>query len=126
MDECNRSIECLAQALRTLRLQPAWDEYEIHAAVMDCFTRCGISYVHEAVLAPRCRADFLIDGCVVLEIKRGKPSPSVYRKQLDRYLACEQVKACVLVAEKRLYLPKKIQGKPCFTLSLSELWGVAL
>ena len=51
----------------------------------------GFVIQHEAVLAPRCRIDFLVDG-IGVEVKRGKPPKSALLKQCTRYLASEQLK----------------------------------
>ncbi len=118
--------ERVDRTLRSLRLRPAFDEYEIHGAVAEALEAAGLDYVHEAPLGPRCRADFLIGGSVVVEIKRGRPAVSALRRQLERYLVFPQVTAAFVLTEKRVGLPARIAGKPCRTLSLSELWGIAL
>ena len=126
MDQDILLQERVEKALRSLRLRPAFDEYEIHEKAARALEAAGLSYVHEAPLGAGCRADFLIEGTILVEIKRGKPSPSVLKRQLSRYMAFPQIRAAFVLTEKRTVLPSRICGKPCTVLSLSELWGIAL
>ena len=63
---------------------------------------------------------------VGIEVKKGKPARTAVLRQVQRYLACEPLQALVLVSEKEVALPARVEGKPVKSLSLSRFWGVAL
>lgn len=119
------SARVILRALSSMRLSPAANEYELHASIAATLEGSGFLVVHEAVLAPRCRIDFLVDG-VGIEVKRGRPERKRLIEQASRYLACEQLSALIVVVEKNVSLPDKICGKPVILCSLNKLWGVAL
>ena len=100
-------------------------EYDLHAEVSAALTRAGIEHSHEYKLAPRCRIDFLA-GRVGIEIKKGRPTPSILKDQLARYLRCEELDAIVVVVQQAINLPQTICGKSVELVSLNRLWGVAL
>ena len=85
----------------------------------------GLPAVHEALLAPGCRIDYLVGG-VGVEIKKGRPDPAALRRQLDRYAACQGVEALVVLTERAVPLPARLHGKPVRGVALNRLWGVAL
>lgn len=121
MDE----MQQVAQALSALRAPRAQDEYDLHAQVAQALERAGLSFRHEAPLAPRRRVDFLC-GSVAVEIKRGRPARAALLRQLGGYAQSPLVSAVVLVAERAPALPAAIGGKPLAVVSLQRLWGVAL
>ena len=115
----------IIQALESLRAPIQQGEYDLHRLVMDALDAHGISYEHEAKLAPRCRIDLLC-GSVGIEIKRGKPDRARLIAQLTRYAQCEQLTGLILVAEKSISLPRTTAGKPLQIICLNRLWGIAL
>lgn len=112
-------------ALGDLRLAPTAQEYDLHQAIAQALSRSGLPFIHEARIAPRCRIDFLCGG-VGIEVKRGRPAPGTLLAQLNRYCACEQVHALVLVVERTARVPRSCHGKHVRLLSLNRLWGVSL
>ena len=118
-------LERVCAALRALRLPPQRDEAALHGLAAEALTACGIPFVHEARLAPRCRADFLCGG-VCVEIKRGPVDRARVRAQLARYAALPEVTALVLLTERTVDLPRTLAGKPVRNLCLNRLWGIAL
>ena len=119
------AMQRIEKALSSIRVPAVPGEYDIHAMIAEALAQDGIEFRHEAPLAPRCRIDFLADG-VGIEVKKGKPARAAIIRQVTRYLECEQVHALVLVCEKEVSLPGKINGKAIRSLSLSRFWGVAL
>ena len=91
----------------------------------ECLSAAGLPAVHEALLAPGCRIDYLVGG-VGVEIKKGRPDPAALRRQLDRYAACQGVEALVVLTERAVPLPARLHGKPVRGVALNRLWGVAL
>ncbi len=97
----------------------------MHARIAAGLQSAGIPCVHEAVLAPRCRIDFLV-GDVGIEVKCGKPARRVLLHQLARYAASDRIRALIVVVERSANLPASVGGKPCQFLSMNRLWGIAL
>lgn len=125
---CANTVDNVLAALQQLRVQLVSDEYELQAKIKQCFDDAGIAYEKEFRLGPRCRVDFLVHGVVVVEVKRGVEKPNQRRVmgQLGRYAAFDAVQALVLVVDRNLHLPPEIHGKPCVSLGLNKLWGIAL
>jgi hypothetical protein len=81
----------------------------------------GVAVEREVSLSPGDRPDFRIGG-VVVEVKvRGARKVAIW-KQLKRYAAHDCVTAIVLVTNLSMGLPKDIEGKPAFYVSLGRAW----
>lgn len=113
-------------SLKTIRAPLAQGEYDLHQIVAEALGAQNLSYIHEAKLAPRCRIDFLVEGQVGIELKKGRPSGPKMKEQATRYAASPCVKALIVVVEKWVNLPNELAGKPVYTISLNRLWGIAL
>lgn len=113
------------QALETIRCGASCTEQELHEMAARAFEAAGVSAQHEARLAPRCRIDFLA-GNIGVEIKKKRPERARLLAQLERYAACEPVKALIVVAPQGVNLPRTIRGKPVVMLALERLWGICL
>lgn len=120
----NRLTE-ITQALSRLRVPFCPGEYDLHALVASALREADISFLHEERLGPRCRIDFLA-GTVGIEVKKGKPERKQLLRQLERYAKSSRIEALVVVVERAADLPGEILGKPCITLSMNRLWGIAL
>ena len=120
----NRIAE-ITQALSRLRVPFCPGEYDLHALVAGALREADISFLHEERLGPRCRIDFLA-GTVGIEVKKGKPERKQLLRQLERYAKSSRIEALVVVVERAADLPGEILGKPCITLSMNRLWGIAL
>ena len=75
-------LDRVLDALGTLRSPFAPYEADLHLRVGECLRAAGLPAVHEALLAPGCRIDYLVGG-VGVEIKKGRPDPAALRRQLD-------------------------------------------
>ena len=115
----------VVEALSRLRAPFCPGEYDLHALAAQTLHEAGISFRHEVRLAPRCRID-LLAGTIGIEIKRGKPECKRLVSQLARYAQSEEITALVLLVERKADLPALIGGKPCVSLSVNKLWGIAL
>ncbi len=113
-------------ALKTIRAPLAQGEYDLHQIVADALEGQNLFYVHEARLAPRCRIDFLVEGQVGIELKKGRPNGPKMKEQAARYAAAADIRALIVVVEKWVNLPNQLAGKPLYTISLNRLWGIAL
>lgn len=118
-------IEKICAALSALRIPVAPEERLLHEMIAAALDGAGIAARHEAVIAPRCRIDFLA-GSVGIEVKRGRLAPARLRAQAARYLASPELSALILVTTDAAPLPEKISGKPVVVFGLNRLWGVAL
>ena len=126
MNETTRQkLNRLTRTLSTLRISFADSEYQLHDQIAAALTGGGFVVQHEAVLAPRCRIDFLVDG-IGIEVKRGKPQKAALMKQCSRYLESEKLEALILVLDTSASMPGELGGKPLITFGLNRLWGVAL
>ena len=74
-------LDRVLDALGTLRSPFAPYEADLHLRVGECLSAAGLPAVHEALLAPGCRIDYLVGG-VGVEIKKGRPDPAALRRQL--------------------------------------------
>ena len=118
-------IEIICAALSALRIPVNPEERVLHEMVAAALQAADIAARHEAVIAPRCRIDFLAGG-VGIEIKRGRLNAKRLTAQAARYLSSPLVSALILVTTDRAPLPDKIHGKPVVVFGLNRLWGVAL
>lgn len=122
----HHDLSKVLDALRTLRIAAVDDEYSLQNQVAACLKNHDIRYIKEYRLASRCRIDFFVPGGVGIEVKRGKPTKSNVVNQVRRYLQVSELNALVVLTERTLYLPARVAGKPCLSVCLSKLWGVAL
>lgn len=111
-------------AIRTLRAPLSQDEYDLHALIAQALEQHGLSFQHEAGIAPYCRIDFLC-GDVGIEVKRGRPYAKTLLQQVRRYLESDQVRSIIVVVGRAANLPAMVLGKPVYIVSLNSLWGIA-
>ena len=83
-----------------------------------------VNLQHEAKIAQA--ADRFLIGGIGVEIKKGKPKSAALIAQLRRYAQSEQIECLIVVSWQSVPVPGRIEGKPVYSLSLSQLWGVSL
>jgi hypothetical protein len=120
-------MEKVVSTLKTLRINPVNEEFDLQNKIAAALTEAGINFEKECWLGPRNRVDFLTfkDG-IAIEVKKGKPNKRQVIDQLRRYASFDRVKGIILVVEKNLDVPAIINGKPCVSFGLNKLWGIAL
>lgn len=118
-------ISHVISALSQVRISTRMDEEFIHREIMNVFDQHGIQYEHEYKLISHKRFDFWLDG-IVVEVKKEKPSKITLLNQLNRYTRADKVAAIIVVLEKSMDLPKSLNKKPIFVVSLNINWGVAI
>ncbi|MHC1786369.1 MAG: DEAD/DEAH box helicase [Christensenellales bacterium] len=118
------SLEQVVSALKTLRAPVSLSEYDIHRQVGEALDAQGLPYQHEFRLLPRCRIDFLVDG-IGIEVKRGRPNKRLLLSQAERYLSSPALSGIILLSERGFEGENRLAGKPCVSLSLWKLWGIA-
>lgn len=122
-----RDVEDVVNAMMDIRLDPIRLESDVVGAIKKSLTKRGIQYKTEVVIGPRCRVDLLIDGGIVVEVKKGKPNSNTVMKQVERYSASDMVKAVILVSERGLARHlDEANGKPIKYIALSKNWGFAI
>lgn len=119
-------MESILSALHSLRIPLVMDEYQLQELVAGALVRGGVRFEKEARLAPRCRVDFLCEGGIAVEVKRGRPQRGRLLEQIRRYAQLEDVSGVILVVERTAELPRAVCGKPCRVVALNRLWGVAV
>ena len=117
--------ECVLAALCALRAPRTTNEYDLHRLVAEAFKAAGLPCAHEYRLAPHRRIDFFVGG-VGVEIKKGRPNARDLLKQVERYLACDELSEIIVVTQKVTPLPARVLGKRVTCIPLNRLWGVAL
>lgn len=129
-DDKNQGSCCtdaIVEALAAIQVPPSESEAYLHGAITAALLDAGIAFSHEHSLGRGCRIDFLCDGGVGIEVKKGKPNRKSLAKQVERYAAFKAVTALVVVVERNLFDPiREAGGKPVAYVSLSRNWGVAL
>ena len=113
------------RSLSTLRASAMPGEYDLHRLAAEAFKAAGLPCAHEYRLAPRRRIDFFVGG-VGVEIKKGRPNARDLLRQVERYLACDELAEIIVVTQKDTPLPARVLGKRVTSVSLNRLWGVAL
>lgn len=111
--------------LKSIRAHVIKEEHQLHQIIKDVLNQKGISYSYEHKLGKRNRVDFLTVGGTAIEAKKGKPNSNQILRQLERYASFDEVKAVVLVIERYMDLPEEINSKPCVSIGLNKLWGIA-
>lgn len=119
------SVNRILSALSAVRVPAAPGEYDLHALIAAALDEASITYAHEAKLADGARIDFLA-GSVGIEVKKSRPERARLLRQMDKYLACAEVDALIVVSQRALSLPAVCRGKPVILFTLNRLWGVSL
>lgn len=118
-------VSPILSALSAVRTPAAPGEYDLHALIAAALDEAGIAYTHEARLPGGARIDFLT-GSVGIEVKKSRPERARLLRQLDKYLACQELDALIVVSQRALSLPSTCRGKPVILFTLNRLWGVSL
>lgn len=121
----DEELEQVLNAISIMRLNVVKDEFYIHQSIMKVLESNNIDYHHEYNLAPRNRIDFLTRSGIGIEVKKGKPNAERTLAQIKRYIASPEIKGIILVIERYQDVPAEINGKPCRSIGLRKLWGIA-
>ena len=105
---------------------PLTDEKAAQTAISELLFANKISHEREYRLSKRDIVDFWLPdhggGNAIIEVKmNGARAADVYR-QLARYAAFPTVGRVFLVTNKAMGLPKEINGKPAYYMSLGRAW----
>lgn len=120
--------ERVLHLLRSIRVTSHATEAELHRLVETALRLGGEVFQHEVRLGPRNRIDFLVDGGIGIEIKRGKPPMLPLVNQLTRYAASPRITELVVVVERNLHRSPgpTIYDKPIHYVALNKQWGISL
>lgn len=111
--------------LGNLRMHLSRSEYDIHRAIKAQLTAAGIPFDPEVKLGPRARIDFVVEGGLGIEVKKGKVGSTPLRAQAKRYVAFDQINELILVVERCVFAAPRDLGKPVHYIALSKNWGIA-
>lgn len=118
-------LALVLQALRKIRINIIFEEFKLQEMIAEKLTEAALDFKKEYRLAPRNRIDFLVEGGIGIEVKKGRPNRTHVQKQLERYAVFNEITAVILVVERNVYIPDKVNGKACILFGLNRLWGVA-
>lgn len=116
----------IISALKEIRVNVVKEEYILQEMIAKEFDNAYISYKKEYKLGPRKRIDFFLEPGIGIEVKKGKPNKRTTIKQLKRYTEVEKIKMLILVVERNLSIPEKINGVKCLSFGVNRNWGIAL
>jgi len=118
-------MDNIVACLKNLRINVVNEEFDLQKSIAQLLAENNISFQREYRLARGNRVDFFAAG-IVIEVKKGKPNRQQVIRQLERYAEFDEIKGIILVVETKLDVPREISGKPCMSLGLNKLWGIAL
>lgn len=121
-----KKINDLVEILSSIRITRMLCEKDIQDLIETRFKKANVAYEKEKRIGPRSRLDFLVGGVIGVEVKKRRPEKQRLISQLNRYVSLENIKGLLLVLERHMDLPEKLEGKPVLVLSLNKLWGPAI
>lgn len=121
---CALSAELVAQAIRCGRFDlstEAATQAGIHQLLVEQLGEHQVSREHR--LGPGDRLDFLVAGCIVVEVKRFRRTTARQAmRQLERYAAYPEVTELVLATGQAVGFPGHVGGKRLITVNLGRGW----
>jgi len=116
-------LDLITQILKSLTgvKFPLNNEKVLQASIEKRLKSRFIGYQREYELDEKNIPDFLIAGCVAVEVKIKGNAQLIYR-QCWRYCQFDQVKSLILITNRSMGFPKEINGKPCYLLNLGKAW----
>jgi|SRR5579871_1510032 len=111
-------VKSIVEAIRTHKFIYV-TEKELQEGIAQVLKEKNIPFEREKRIGPKEVIDFLVAGCIGLEVKT-KGSPSDVARQLLAYAACECVKELVLVTGRARLgrLPEELLGKKIHVITL--------
>lgn len=79
-------------------------------------------YAREFHLRRRDRPDFVIGGCIAVEVKHMRAQRSAISRQLERYAEHPAITELVLATGLSVSLPPRIGGKPLHIVNMGQGW----
>jgi len=105
-------VESICQLLLSHRFQCS-RELELQQAVATVLTEAKLPFVREKHLSRKDRPDFLVDGCIAIELKIDGSLTEIMR-QLSRYAQHAEIKVLILVTTRAMHalqVPEEFCGK---------------
>ena len=124
LEVCKENLDRVYSALMSMRAPVVMSEHTLHELALTTLKNSGIEAIHEVLISPGCRIDILA-GDIGIEIKRGRPNKKILLEQLKKYATSDGIGAIILITEKSVSMPDKINRKPLKTIALNRLWGIA-
>lgn len=102
------------------RFKNLQNEKLLQAELEEFFKANDIAYKREVILDKGNIIDFML-GNVGVEVKC-KATPMAIYEQLKRYAELEQIHMLILISNKAMRLPKTINNKPVYIITLGQSW----
>ena len=112
-------LELFAELIKRTRFSLN-TEAETKIQMAAVFKANGLSFTTEHVLDAQSRLDFFMDGTAI-EVKLKGARMEIYR-QCERYLAHPDVTDLILITNRAMCLPERINGKRAIVLNLGRAW----
>jgi hypothetical protein len=105
-------------------------ERQLGDRIAEALATAGVPFSREARLG-RFRIDFLVEGGVGIELKKGKPDSAAVSRQVERYCRFQEVRVLVLVVERNVFdVPEVVRvadvEKKVHYVALNRQGGIAL
>lgn len=81
----------------------------------------SVEWSREVRLGPGDVPDFLVDH-IAVEVKMNSAQPRAVVRQLARYARHQAVGSLILLSNRAIALPRTLEGKPVFNVSLGKAW----
>jgi hypothetical protein len=112
--------QTIATILSGVRLSLV-SEKQTQADIAEFFTGRGIEFTREHRLSDSDIPDFMV-GSVVIEVKANRAKANQTTRQLERYAEHPEVSAIILVSNRAMNVPSRINEKPVLLLSTGRAW----
>lgn len=120
-------IARVLRVLREVRVEKVGlSEEELHAIISRDLRLAGVVHEREKRFAPGCRADFWIERGIVIEVKKRRPARADLLAQITRYAACAEVRHLIVMLERSINLPQKIEQADVHMVSMNAAWGISV
>ena len=95
-------------------------EKVLQSEIADLLASKNIPFEREVSLSPGDCIDFLV-GDIGIEVKLKGSAKAIYR-QCARYCQSDRIREILLVTNRAMGLPREINAKPAYLLSLGVSW----
>lgn len=116
-------IETVIEDLRQLRMGPVDEERDLYVVITRILVKHGLRFRREAQLAHG-RIDFLVDGHIGIEVKKGQMQHAATRRQLKRYAKDPRIDHLILVSERGIVTEHNAFEVPFENIALGQNWGI--
>jgi len=110
-----------AKLVEKYRFKELSNEKKLQLEIADLLEKHHIPFVREVAFNKKDIIDFMVAENVGIEVKI-KASPKEIFRQLERYCESEKVLVIILVTNRVIKLPRKINNKFTYVINLGKSW----